>query len=248
MIDLHNHSNFSPDSNATQNEIVEKAIEKNLLVIGISDHDDLDTSFPYSFRLRDPAGYLENLSLLKSNSPIKVLSGLEVGIGSSYNTPPDGEFDYFIYSVHSIPGINDLEIDNIWTLYLEESLEAIKGLTGPGFFGHIDFLRRYIKGHRELDNPALLDELLRKLAKSDIGIEINTSGWRAPYNEPTPQPWIIERYLRMGGRYITIGSDSHRACDVGSHVEKALSLLLDLGVREIFYCEKGTYMPLKIST
>nr|HPM96334.1 PHP domain-containing protein [Mesotoga sp.] len=38
MIDLHNHSNFSPDSNTPQSEIVERAIEKNLQVIGISDH------------------------------------------------------------------------------------------------------------------------------------------------------------------------------------------------------------------
>ena len=169
MIDLHNHSNFSPDSNTPQSEIVERAIEKNLQVIGISDHDDLDTSFPYSYRLKDPAGYLESLSLLKRNSPIKLLSGLEVGIGSSCNTPPEGEFDYFIYSVHSIPGIDDLEIDNIWTLYLEESLDAIKGLIGPGFFGHIDFLRSVYKGHRELDNPVLLEELLRRLVKSEIG-------------------------------------------------------------------------------
>lgn len=246
MIDLHNHSNFSPDSRATQAEIVQSAVSRGLSIVGISDHCDLDTSFSLEYKLSDPAGYLESLSKLKENTEIKVLSGLEVGIQASIKTPPEGDFDYFIYSVHGVPGIFELDLDDIWTLYLREAIEAVEGLEGPGFFGHIDFLRRYIKGHRPLDDRSLLEDLLRKLIGAGIGIEINTSGWRAPYGEPSPQPWIIERYLELGGRYITLGSDSHASGDVGSHIEKAINLLRTMGTKEIFYCEKQTYRSVAI--
>ena len=245
-VDLHNHSSFSPDSRTPMEEIVEEACIKGLKVVGISDHDDLDTSFPYSYRLRDLEGYLKNLSRLKENSSVKILSGLEVGLQSCARIPPEGDFDYFIYSVHGIPGTRDLDIGNVWTLYLEESIEAISEIKGPGFFGHIDFLRRYIPEHRPLDNETLLNELLNRLIRNGIGIEINTSGWRHPYREPSPQKWIIERYLSLGGRLITIGSDSHRRADVGSYIGDAVLLLREIGIKEIFYCEKMNYTPFRI--
>jgi histidinol-phosphatase (PHP family) len=247
MIDLHNHSYFSPDSEAPLEGIVAKALREGLSIIGISDHDDLDTSFSFSYRLKDLPAYIESLSRLKNDSPLKVLTGLEVGIQSAVNTPPEGDFDYFIYSVHGVPGLTDINASDIWTLYLEEAIEAVREFEVPGFFGHIDFLRRYISGHRPLDNSMLLSELLKKLILYNIGIEINTSGWRAPYNEPSPQPWIIEKYLELGGRYVTIGSDSHRVEDVGSYVQRAIDLLKRLGAKEIFYCENKNYRSISIS-
>ncbi|WP_292589313.1 MULTISPECIES: histidinol-phosphatase HisJ family protein [unclassified Mesotoga] len=245
-IDLHNHSLFSPDSDTPIEEIVKEATGKGLKVIGISDHDDLDTSFPLSYRLKDPESYLESLSTLKEKSNIKVLSGLEVGLQSCAKIPPDGDFDYFIYSVHGVPGVTDLSVENLWTLYLEEAIEAISEIERPGFFGHIDFLRRYIPGHRPLDNRILLDELLKRLIRVGIGIEINTSGWRYPYKEPSPQRWIVERYVSLGGRVITAGSDSHRKEDVGSYIHDAVSLLKEIGVKEIFYCERMEYVPIQL--
>jgi len=245
-VDLHNHSSFSPDSRTPMEEIVEEACIKGLKVVGISDHDDLDTSLSFNYRLRDLKGYLRNLSRLKDNSTAKILSGLEVGLQSCARIPPEGDFDYFIYSVHGIPGAKNLDVENVWTLYLEEAIEAISELKGPGFFGHIDFLRRYIPEHRPLDNETLLNELLKRLIRTSIGIEINTSGWRYPYREPSPQRWIIERYLSHGGRLITIGSDSHRREDVGSHIGDAILLLREIGIREIFYCEKMNYVPFQI--
>jgi len=246
-VDLHNHSSFSPDSNTPMEEIVQEACTKGLKVVGISDHDDLDTSLPFNYRLRDLEGYLKNLSRLKENSRVKILSGLEVGLQSCARVPPEGDFDYFIYSVHGIPGTRDLDIENVWTLYLEEAIDAISEVEEPGFFGHIDFLRRYIPEHRPLDNDTLLNELLKRLIKTGIGIEINTSGWRYPYGEPSPQRWIIERYLSLGGRLITTGSDSHRREDVGSHIGDALLLLREIGIKEIFYCEKMNYVPFRIA-
>jgi len=246
-VDLHNHSSFSPDSQTPVEEIVEEAILKGLKVIGISDHDDLDDSSPDSYRMKDPEIYLRSLSRMKENSVIKVLAGLEVGLQSCAKTLPEGDFDYFIYSVHGIPGIKDLTSGDVWTLYLEEAIEAISGIDRPGFFGHIDFLRRYLPGHKALDNEELLCELLRKLIRAGIGIEINTSGWRYPYKEPSPQRWIVEKYFLCGGKFVTIGSDSHRREDVGSHVSDALLLLKSIGFKEVFYCEKMEYKPVALT-
>ncbi len=103
----------------------------------------------------------------------------------------------------------DLDIENVWTLYLEEATEAISEFEGPGFFGHIDFLRRYIPEHRLLNNDTLLNELLKRLIKTGIGTEINTLGWRHPYVEPSPQRWIIERYFSLEAETDHNRSDSH---------------------------------------
>ena len=128
---------------------------------------------------------------------MKILSELDVGLELCGRVPPEGDFDYFIYSVHVIPETRDLDIENIWTLYLEEAVEAISEVEGPCFFGHIDFLRRYIPEHRPMDNDTLLNELLKRLIKTGIGTEISTLGWRHLYGEPSPQRWIIARYLSL---------------------------------------------------
>ncbi|MFA6656963.1 MAG: histidinol phosphate phosphatase, partial [Mesotoga sp.] len=55
--------------------------------------------------------------------------------------------------------------------------------------------------------------------------------------------WVIERYLELGGNLLTIGSDSHRALQVGKYSVQAVLLLREIGVKEIFYCEDGSYVP-----
>ena len=69
---------------------------------------------------------------------------------------------------------------------------------------------------------------------------------RREFKEVNPQPWIIERYLSFGGKYLTIGSDAHRTEDLGKGFDEALKIVKSLGVKEIFYCEDGNFIPIPI--
>jgi histidinol-phosphatase (PHP family) len=131
---------------------------------------------------------------------------LELGVQSyTENNFLNGIFDYFIYSVHQYPGMADFNDGaKMWCSYLKEAIEAVGTLSYPDFFGHLDFLRRYIPGNTPLKPSALLDKLMLTLVKCDIGLEINTSGLRNDIKKVNPQPRIIKRYLSFGGKYINV--------------------------------------------
>lgn len=250
MIDLHIHTNFSPDAHDSLQDVVEFSEKNKMKIIGIADHYDLDLSYKYTTNFGDPMLYLEEIENLNIKSSVKLLKGLELGVQSyTENIFFNGIFDYFIYSVHQYPGMADFNNGvKMWCPYLEEAIGAVRTLNYPGFFGHLDFLRRYIPGNTPLKPSALLDELLWTLVKYDIGVEINTSGLRNDIKEIHPQPWIIERYLSFGGKYITVGSDAHEKNEIGTGFKEALNILNTLDVKEIFYCENGNFIPLNVNS
>ncbi len=249
MLDLHVHTNFSPDASDSMQDVMEFAKNTELKIIGIADHYDLDLSYNYTTNFGDPLLYLEEIEKLNSNTPVKLLKGLELGIQSyTDNNILNGAFDYFIYSVHQYPGMDDFSGGtSMWLPYLEESIGAVKTLRYPGFFGHLDFLRRYIPDSTPLTPSPMLEELLLTLVKYNIGLEINTSGLRNDVKEVHPQPWIIKRYIDFGGRYLTVGSDSHQKEEIGKGFREALKILNTLDIKELFYCEDGNYIPLSVN-
>jgi histidinol-phosphatase (PHP family) len=99
MIDIHNHTIFS-DGKDSMADVIQAAVERELKVVGISDHFD-----PYLLRqdvCLQPEGvnsYLREIERLKGSYPITVLSGLELGLQSTGISWPVGDFNYYIYSV-----------------------------------------------------------------------------------------------------------------------------------------------------
>ena len=54
-----------------------------------------------------------------------------------------------------------------------------------------------------------------------------------------PEEKIVRRYRELGGEYITIGSDSHTAHDVGEGVEEAMAMVKRCGFDKItFYVSR----------
>lgn len=251
MLDIHMHTTFSPDAENSPVDMIKAGVNNGIKILGISDHYDLDLSCPFSFQISDLNSYTNSVNSLKDKFPIELLTGIEIGIQSKINTPPKGDFDYCIYSVHDVPAIPDIEIvEDPWQEYFEEAIAAVDSFEIPGFFGHLDYLRRYTKTQEPVNKKysSLLDELLKKIIRAELGIEINTSGWRYPFKEPHPQPWIIERYIELGGKYITIGSDSHTKDTVGFGFKKAIEILKSMNINEIFYCKKGSYKSINIDS
>ena len=125
--DLHSHSQFSPDSNNTIESLIKDALAKNLSVLGITDHLDLDPPtrdgalLKFVFNPQEQQGEIEKVcremesagvrttSTADGSERLLVLKGVEIGMQpiSSQKIKDfcnNNRFDHIIASIHFIDG------------------------------------------------------------------------------------------------------------------------------------------------
>ncbi len=125
-----------------------------------------------------------------------------------------------------------VNITDTWRYYFS----LVEKLVATGLFdvlGHLDLPKKF--GHRPPENEIreMVQPLLDKVAKSGMGMELNTSGLRKPVKEIYPSPLIIS-LARERDIPICFGSDAHRPEDVGKDFSKALQLAKEAGYKEYF--------------
>ena len=263
MIDLHNHSKFSFDSNTPVEENIKAAIEKGLKYIAVTDHMDLIKVTDDYREHTDIEGYFKEINLLKKKyeNKIDVLAGIEVGIQpetakqndeitSNYN------FDFIIGSVHSLKEediyyadlYNRYSSKELFELYYSEMYKAVKETNNFDVLGHIDYIDRYAPNPSRVpnieDNKEIIVEILSYLKSKDKGIEINTAGIRQGLSYMHPTIEVLKWYKDLGGEIITIGSDAHRKEDIGAGVSEACATLESLGYQGVYVFENR--IPKKI--
>lgn len=252
--DYHMHSNFSPDSKEKLENIVKRAKELGLKEIAITDHLDLKKSYESEreFSL-DLNVYIKTLQELKEKNKkdLDIKVGLEFGIQKHLCREGNEllkkyPFDFIISSVHSIDNqfIDLLDIwegktrDEMHLKYFLEVLECVKNFSNYSVHGHLDFITRYggvdKKGKMNYKNyQEIIDEIFKILISNGKGIEINTSGIRYTENRFYPCDDLVKRYFELGGEIVTIGSDSHKAEDLGKDFKRAYEFLESIGVKYI---------------
>ena len=84
-------------------------------------------------------------------------------------------------------------------------------------------------------------EVLRQVVADGKGIEVNTSGIRYGLGDFQPSRQILELYRDLGGRVVTVGSDSHKPEHLGSYLRLAHRELAELGFEGVwtFRCHEG---------
>lgn len=254
MIDLHSHSNFSPDSKSNPEDNIKAAISKNLKFISFTDHIDKFCKQAPKDSIFDIGKYFDKLTYLKEKykGKIEILIGLELGLScenyeSCNKIIDNNNFDFVIGSIHSVSYADiysnrDKYTDNMelfYTDYYSYMLESIKKITSFNILGHIDYLDRYIPDKSlipEFDIYGdLVDEILKEIIRTNRGIEYNTAGFRYDLGHANPKNEILKRYYDLKGRIITIGSDAHRPEDVGHMNIDAITNLKAIGFKEISY-------------
>lgn len=255
--DYHIHDNFSGDSVEDLENIVNQALKIGLKEIAITDHfeydmDDLSSEWDIDLDI-----YVKTISELqkKYKDKIVIRIGLEVGAQPHTKDYIEGvlskyPFDFIIISSH---GINKKDIAyrkfflgktrrEVQKLYFETVLKNVELYNNFSVYGHIDFITRY--GGEEFrkleyeDNKKIIDKILKTLISKKKGIEINTSGYRYGEERFYPSKEILKRYFELGGKILTVGSDSHRANDIAKDFDMVEKYLLDIGVKEICSFEK----------
>ncbi|MFR7992070.1 MAG: histidinol-phosphatase HisJ family protein [Lachnospiraceae bacterium] len=269
MFDLHMHSDFSTDSESSPESMIEAAIHSGLSAICFTDHLDMDFPAPdakHAPFLLDTPAYFQKMQQLKDayRGRIEILIGVELGLQPHLadfhqrylHTYP---FDFVIGSSHLVHGedpyepafFSGREESEAYTEYFQSILDNLSAFTQIDVYGHLDYVVRYGPNQNQYYSYTryrdLIDAILQQLIRHNIGLEINTGGYKYGLGEPNPCAEIIRRYIELGGETFTIGADAHEPSCVGDHFAELKELLIQCGVRYIakFKNRQAAYFPIE---
>ncbi|MBC8546285.1 histidinol-phosphatase HisJ family protein [Clostridiaceae bacterium NSJ-31] len=253
LFDSHTHSDNSFDGTHSIMFMCESAIARGLLGIAVTDHADIDFFEEQQFLRRLGQSYFEVQKARSAfGSGFALSSGIEIGEPDADPALADralaaGKFDFVIGSVHSVwdkkdPYYMNFAGEDDPYAVLGAYFDRMQLLLDWGKFdvlGHLTYPMRYIARDGRDDVTlerfdGVIDEILRRVAHAGKGIEINTSGLRQPLGLTMPTLRYVRRYRELGGEIITIGSDAHRAEDLGAGIADGMELARAAGFR--YFC------------
>lgn len=254
-------------------DICETALKNGVSQIAVTDHLDANTASSGEIMMLDVEQERHDVMRAKKcyEGRLDVIYGIELGqphqaselasrILSNY------DFEFVIGSYHNNVDAEDFSLIDYahtpaetlikyYENYLCETVDHIKWGVGKfSTLGHLGYPLRYFIRNNLTDIVNPYDEKYMKtvkrifelLIKHGIALEVNTSGWRQGMNNTMPLDGMIQCYVDMGGKLITVGSDSHGAHFIGSNVEKEYGILYRLGVREISAFKNGVRGSFKL--
>lgn len=250
-MDMHIHTDNSPDGEHTAMLMCEYAMNQGLRAIAITDHCEVDLYHKDHF---DRSLRQSRFEAMKGRSVYTgcmiVLAGVELGqpthdIAQANEIVSRCPLDIVLASVHNLEGEQDFyyldyrERDPypLMERYFGEVLDTVEW-GGFDVLAHLTYPTRYICGRDgvPLDLTRFddaLEHILRRLAEQGKALEINTSGLRKGAEETIPSARYVKRFRELGGEFITIGSDAHACGDVGANVEDGMRIAFDAGFRHI---------------
>ncbi len=260
MYNLHCHSIHSHDGKSTVFEMCEEAIKQNLQGLAITDHVDL-IFYEQRNVYKEIKASIENTKKAKElyKDKLNVLVGLEMGEATLYPQLAEeifalGNVDFVLASRHFVPsfghesdfGYSDIplwsnaKIGRFLDEYYEELLKMVE-TTDFDSLSHLTLPLRYINGHYNkgydiTKHDKIIESLLKALAKKEKALEINTSNYNS-HNIFMPNDYYIKMFLSLGGKYFTVGSDSHITTKMTNGLKEGYQLLKDLGVKDFYYYE-----------
>lgn len=255
--DSHMHCNFSGDSEASPESMIEQAIQLGLPGLCFTDHLDYDYPSEPDLFVLDLDSYQEKMLALKEKyaNRFPLHFGIELGLQPHLaekltSVVTEHPFDFVIGSSHVVHGFdpyyggffeNRTEEDAYYE-YFASIIENLQAFQDFDVYGHIDYVVRYgptkNKNYTYQKYADIIDQVLRALIEAGKGIEINTGGFKYGLGHPNPTEDVIRRYRELGGEIITIGADAHAPEHVAYDFEKVAPILLDCGFKYYTVFEK----------
>ena len=220
------------DGENTAEEMVQKAIELNVLELGFSGHSYTEFDKSYCMSPEDTELYKEEITALKSKykNKIKILLGIECDYFSDI---PLEDYDYIIGSVHYVEkngeyfSVDSNKEDLIKSVnhyyngdfysFIEDYYSLVTDVynkTKCDIIGHFDLVTKYNTDSALFDTNhpryiAAWKAAADTLIKTPAVIEINTGAMARGYSKkPYPAKEIID-YFKSRGKKMIYSSDCH---------------------------------------
>lgn len=253
--DYHVHTSFSDDSDCPMEEMIKKALDIGIDEIAFTEHVDYGVKTDLNCDYEQYFTQLDEMEK-KYQGRLRIRKGIEFGV-QTHTVPlfrqdfEKYDFDFVILSSHQI---EDKEFwsyeyqegktqDVYQRAYYEAIYEVMQKYTDYSVLGHLDMIKRYDAAGEYPDEKILdiVEKILRLAIAGGKGIEVNTSCFHYGLKDLTPSGKILSLYHDLGGRIITIGSDTHDTNRLGDHVREAKEILKNIGFRQ--YCTFSRMEP-----
>lgn len=258
-IDCHIHPDYSLDAEGSIAAYCARAVELDLTAICFTTHFDLidDPRVRVDDRLVPAAErawldrYLTDIAAVRDEyaGRVRVLAGVEIDYfpGCETSLQPllaGAPLDYVMGSVHFLDDCILTQPQSAAGYFARTPLETlvrryygeVATAAATGMFdaiGHLDIYRRYgaavygealAEAHREHAVTALAT-----LVRHQVGIEVNTSGYRRGGREPYPGADLLRQCRAAGIERVTIGSDCHLPSALGDGIDAGYAALQAAG-------------------
>lgn len=245
ICDMHVHSRFSRDSKSSIEEYCVRAAESGVDCVCFTEHIDYNPADD-GYGYYNAGAFFEEFKRAQDiyAGRVKLLCGVEFSGPHRYpfefekfNKAP---YDFVIGSVHysyegMFPGDTVKAGVPAEACYESHWKEVLAAVSFGGFdcLAHIDFPKRYYG--KLLFDEAQMHTICETMIKNGIYMEINTSTLRKGLPESMPGKGILEIYRATGGKYATVGSDAHAACELAAGRQHAEGLIKELGLTEVIF-------------
>jgi len=248
--DYHLHTILCKHAKGAIVDYRKAARTQNIPEICFSDHcpnpDGYDPA--HRMEMKKFETYRDMVSRLQDGETPTVLFGIEADYYEGCEVflrewLPAQQFDYVIGSVHYIEdwGFDNpsqrhvwdsVDVNETWRKYFE----LVGRLADSGLFdavGHLDLPKKFGFRPNDKELKEMAAPVLDRIAKTGMGMELNTSGLRRPVGEIYPSPLIVSM-AREREIPICFGSDAHASEEIGAGFGLALNLAKEAGYTQYF--------------
>lgn len=246
LADYHIHTYYSDDSECLMEDMVKRAIQLNLDEIAFTDHVDYGVKTDLNCDYRR---YFEEIEVLKKKyaGQLIIKAGIEFGVqvGTIQEFIHDFEkydFDFIILSNHQIGNKEFWNYEyqegktqeEYQKSYYQAIYDVIKEYKGYSVLGHLDMIKRYDKYGDYPDEKIVeyVEPILKQVIADGKGIELNTSSFKYGLKDLMPSRKILKLYHELGGKILTIGSDTHETEHLADQIMEVRKELKTMGFDE----------------
>ena len=245
MFDQHVHSNFSFDSNEDLENYINVSNKNDIVTT-----EHLDFANPiinYEDSLIEYLKYIEEITSLNKKYSNKFFSGIEIGYTPNSEKRiedflKDKNFNLKLLSIHQ-NGLYDymcvnkklISLEALIQEYFEQMIQALESSIEFNVLAHFEYGIRIVDiSVTDFDSLAskFLNKIIELIVKKEIAFEVNTKSMYK-YKKENLYSYMIEKYLKKGGKLFTLGSDAHNIKDYAYKFDDARKFLLARNVKEI---------------
>lgn len=241
------HTDLSHDGRCTLRDQCARAERLGLDEICFTEHKDFDPADPVVNHF-DYHRYADAIEAARHEfgDRLRIVMGVEIDYQRWFEDEVRAyldrhAFDFVLGSVHYVDRVmlmtpeylRGRSAQQAYEAYYREVLASVKsGLIDA--VGHLEYAtRRGVAAFGPFDPTpfrGIVEELFGEMIERGIALEVNSAGLRQGAGQTYPCSQHVRLYATMGGRLVTIGSDSHHPDELAHAYHQIASLVHEAGL------------------